>query len=60
MEKAGTGSGVVRGVGTVRDKDGNVKGEFPFEGTTDLTEEELRRRLQEEDPNKSDKQDEGK
>ncbi len=38
--------GIVRGVAEVRDKDGNLKGTFVFEGGTELSEEELRRRLQ--------------
>jgi hypothetical protein len=38
--------GKVRGTGEVRDKDGNLKGYISFEGTTDLTEDGLRRRLQ--------------
>jgi hypothetical protein len=38
--------GKVRGTGEVRDKDGNLKGVIHFEGTTELTEEDLRRRLQ--------------
>jgi len=37
--------GKITGVGEVRDKDGNLKGYIHFEGTTPLTEEELRRRL---------------
>lgn len=37
--------GTVRGVAEVRDKDGKLKGSFVFEGSTPLTEEELRRRL---------------
>ena len=42
--------GKVTGVGEVRDKDGNLKGYIHFEGTTPLSEEELRRRLQTDSP----------
>jgi hypothetical protein len=37
-------------MGEVRDKDGNLKGYITFEGTTDLPEDELRRRLQLDSP----------
>jgi hypothetical protein len=37
--------GKITGKGEVRDKDGNLKGEFVLEGETDLTEEELRKEL---------------
>jgi hypothetical protein len=38
--------GKVSGVGEIRGPDGKLKGVIHFEGTTPLTEEELRRRLQ--------------
>lgn len=48
--------GKVKGVGEVRGPDGKLKGIIHFEGTTELSEEELRRRLQPSDePKKEDK-----
>jgi hypothetical protein len=38
--------GKVSGKGEVRGPNGELKGYIEFEGTTDLTEEDLRRRLQ--------------
>jgi hypothetical protein len=37
--------GKIRGVGEVRDKDGNLKGTIVLEGETELSEEELRKEL---------------
>ena len=37
--------GKIRGVGKVRDKDGNLKGTLVLEGETELSEEELREAL---------------
>jgi hypothetical protein len=37
--------GKVRGLGEVRDKDGNLKGTLVIEAETELSEEELRERL---------------
>jgi len=35
----------VGGAGVIRDKDGNVKQEFTFQGETTFTEQELRQKL---------------
>jgi hypothetical protein len=50
MQTSARPLGKVSGMGEVRDKDGNLKGYITFEGTTDLPEDELRRRLQLDSP----------
>lgn len=41
----GTVKGEIRGTAVIRDKDGNVKGEFSFGGPTTLTADEVKEEL---------------